>query len=76
MEAQGLNHRLRDAVLRASHPAMRRQRAGLLIMGSLQSKGLQFPTSTISVSRKIGQGSYGQVYEVRCSMFDSARACI
>lgn len=39
-------------------------RAPLLVSCSaLQAKGLRFPAASLTLSRQVGQGSYGQVFE-------------
>ena len=47
----------------------RRSRHSVVVHASLSNKGKQFAADLITVKKIIGEGSYGQVFEVRESVF-------
>ena len=57
----------------AAHSRAARRRGALAVRAALQARGTAFPAEAITVKRVLGEGSYGQVFEVRES---GARACM
>ena len=54
-------------VLRPAPAAVRRQRVQLRISAELTDRGRRFRASEVEVKRIMGEGSYGQVFEVNCA---------